>query len=139
MYDSRADVWSIGITAIELADGLAPFHDSHPTRTLFQIVHNPPPLLSVPSSRTVIFNDFIAECLEKNPEHRPFMVEIIEHPLFENLPDNDYYVSIARTTNGLTLATSGRSDFSCFYKHNTYPQFIVLARMHFCFTRSFLF
>lgn len=60
-YGNRADVWAIGITAIELADGKPPFQDMHPTRALFQIVRNPPPNLYRPSNWTQNFNDFIAE------------------------------------------------------------------------------
>ncbi|XP_076279257.1 STKc_myosinIII_N_like and MYSc_Myo21 domain-containing protein ninaC isoform X3 [Lasioglossum baleicum] len=89
-YGNRADVWAIGITAIELADGKPPFQDMHPTRALFQIVRNPPPNLYRPSNWTQTFNDFIAECLEKNPDNRPFMTEIFEHPFLSELPDNDY-------------------------------------------------
>lgn len=60
-YGNRADVWAIGITAIELADGKPPFQDMHPTRALFQIVRNPPPHLYRPSNWSQNFNDFIAE------------------------------------------------------------------------------
>lgn len=122
-YGNRADVWAIGITAIELADGRPPFQDMHPTRALFQIIRNPPPTLYRPSNWSQNFNDFISEyvslynfqviseleldriistqiyipilpfrCLEKNPENRPFMGEIIEHPFLADLPDNDFLV-----------------------------------------------
>lgn len=60
-YGSRIDVWALGITAIELADGSAPFQDIHPTRAMFQIVRNPPPTLYRPANWTQTFNDFIAE------------------------------------------------------------------------------
>uniref|UniRef100_A0A1B6LPF4 Neither inactivation nor afterpotential protein C n=1 Tax=Graphocephala atropunctata TaxID=36148 RepID=A0A1B6LPF4_9HEMI len=92
-YDIRADVWSLGITAIELGDGKAPFEGIHPTRALFQIVRNPPPTLYRPASWTQIFNDFIIECLEKNPDNRPFMVEIMEHPFLTSLPENDFHLT----------------------------------------------
>lgn len=91
-YGNRADVWALGITAIELADGKAPFEDIHPTRALFQIVRNPPPGLNRPSNWSNDLNDFISECLEKNPEHRPYSMELIEHPFIQALPDNDYHV-----------------------------------------------
>lgn len=61
IYGSRADVWALGITAIEIGDGVAPFSDMHPTRALFQIVRNPPPTLYRPANWTQNFNDFIAE------------------------------------------------------------------------------
>lgn len=92
-YDSRIDVWALGITAIELGDGKAPFLDIHPTRALFQITRNPPPKLYRPSNWTQMYNDFITECLEKNPEHRPFIVELIEHPFLTSLPENDFHLS----------------------------------------------
>lgn len=60
-YSNRADVWALGITAIELGDGIAPFYDMHPTRALFQIVRNPPPTLYRPANWSQNFNDFIAE------------------------------------------------------------------------------
>jgi len=60
-YDSRVDVWAIGITAIEIADGKAPFEDMHPTRALFQIVRNPPPTLYRPANWSKNLNDFISE------------------------------------------------------------------------------
>lgn len=93
-YGMRADVWSIGITAIELADGKAPYQDIHPTRTLFQIVRNPPPTLYRPDNWSANFIDFITECLEKNPENRPAMAELMEHPFISEVPENNYCVNI---------------------------------------------
>lgn len=60
-YDNRSDVWALGITAIELADGKPPFADMHPTRTMFQILRNPPPTVYRQSIWSQSFNDFIAE------------------------------------------------------------------------------
>lgn len=60
-YDNRVDVWSIGITTIELADGKAPFEDMHATRALFQIVRNPPPILYRPTNWSGNLTDFISE------------------------------------------------------------------------------
>ncbi|CAH0556906.1 unnamed protein product [Brassicogethes aeneus] len=93
-YGLRADVWSLGITAIELGDGKAPFQDMHPTRALFQIVRNPPPTLYRPSNWSQNYNDFINECLVKNQEHRPYIMEVIEHPFLEEIPDNCFHLSL---------------------------------------------
>lgn len=60
-YENRADVWALGITAIELADAKDPFADMHPTRAMFQILRNPPPTLYRQSTWSQNFNDFIAE------------------------------------------------------------------------------
>ncbi|XP_049948905.1 neither inactivation nor afterpotential protein C isoform X1 [Schistocerca serialis cubense] len=92
-YDNRVDVWAIGITAIELGDGKPPFQDMHPTRTLFQIMRNPPPMLYRPANWSKLYNDFITECLEKNPENRPYMAEILEHPFLTALPENDFHLT----------------------------------------------
>ncbi|XP_058062557.1 neither inactivation nor afterpotential protein C [Anopheles bellator] len=93
VYDNRSDVWALGITAIELGDGKPPFADMHATRAMFQIVRNPPPTLYRQSNWSQEFNDFIAECLEKNPDHRPFVMEIVEHPFLTQVPENDYHLS----------------------------------------------
>ncbi|XP_055920524.1 neither inactivation nor afterpotential protein C isoform X1 [Eupeodes corollae] len=89
VYDSRVDVWALGITTIELADGKPPFSDMHPTRAMFQIVRNPPPTLFKPTNWSQVINDFISECLEKNPENRPMMMEMVEHPFMTELFDNE--------------------------------------------------
>lgn len=65
----------------------------HPSRALFQIVRNPPPTLYRPTSWSQGFSDFIAECLEKNPENRPMMVEIAEHPFLNELFEGENAVS----------------------------------------------
>lgn len=80
-YDSRCDVWSLGITAIELAEGEPPLSDLHPMRALFQIPRNPPPQLSHPEDYTLsLLPDFISRCLIKDLEERPFIRELLEHP-----------------------------------------------------------
>ncbi|XP_015438922.1 PREDICTED: myosin-IIIb-like [Dufourea novaeangliae] len=80
-YDSRCDVWSVGITAIELAEGDPPLSELHPMRALFQIPRNPPPALKNPDIHSPEMVDFITECLVKDLEHRPFASELKEHPL----------------------------------------------------------
>ncbi|XP_015595858.1 myosin-IIIb isoform X2 [Cephus cinctus] len=84
-YDSRCDIWSVGITAIELAEGDPPLSELHPMRALFQIPRNPPPALKNPDIYSPELSDFIAECLVKDMEHRPFASELREHPLLTNV------------------------------------------------------
>jgi len=79
-YDVRCDVWSLGITAIELAEGEPPLADLHPMRALFQIPRNPPPTLTKPEQWSRDFSDFIAECLVKDLDQRPFAEELRQHP-----------------------------------------------------------
>ncbi|GBP22033.1 Myosin-IIIa [Eumeta japonica] len=80
-YDCRCDVWSVGITAIELAEGEPPLSGLHPMRALFQIPRNPPPSLTHPEIFSHQLSDFISECLIKDMNQRPFARELLEHPL----------------------------------------------------------
>ncbi|XP_056868851.1 myosin-IIIa isoform X4 [Takifugu flavidus] len=78
-YDARCDVWSLGITAIELGDGDPPLSDLHPMRALFKIPRNPPPTLHQPELWSDAFNDFICRCLIKDFELRPNVLDLLLH------------------------------------------------------------
>nr|XP_057916582.1 myosin-IIIa isoform X2 [Doryrhamphus excisus] len=78
-YDARCDVWSLGITAIELGDGDPPLSELHPMRALFKIPRNPPPTLQQPELWSGDFNDFICKCLIKDFELRPNVLDLLQH------------------------------------------------------------
>ncbi|XP_061876951.1 myosin-IIIa isoform X1 [Entelurus aequoreus] len=78
-YDARCDVWSLGITAIELGDGDPPLSELHPMRALFKIPRNPPPTLQQPELWSDDFNDFISQCLIKDFELRPNVLDLLQH------------------------------------------------------------
>nr|DBA25152.1 TPA: hypothetical protein GDO54_012716 [Pyxicephalus adspersus] len=88
-YDARCDVWSLGITAIELADGDPPLADLHPMRALFKIPRNPPPTLRQPELWSADFNDFISKCLTKDFEKRPTVCDLLEHPFIRQIRHNE--------------------------------------------------
>eukprot|EP00050_Salpingoeca_kvevrii_P017575 m.66347 g.66347 ORF g.66347 m.66347 type:complete len:705 (+) comp7619_c0_seq1:408-2522(+) len=79
-YTYSADIWSLGITLIELAEMSPPFHDMHPMRVLFKIPKSAPPKLTTPENWSPEFNDFLAKCLVKDPASRATAEELAAHP-----------------------------------------------------------
>ncbi|KAJ3429067.1 sterile20-like kinase isoform b-related [Anaeramoeba flamelloides] len=82
-YDIRADIWSLGITAIELAEILPPRHEIHPMRVLFIIPKKEPPKLKNSRKFSKEFNDFISKCLVKDYEKRQNAKQLLKHSFIQ--------------------------------------------------------
>ncbi|KAI9363377.1 kinase-like domain-containing protein [Zopfochytrium polystomum] len=77
-YGVTADIWSLGITCIEMADGRPPYHNIHPMRAIFMIPTKPPPKLENEERYTIEFRKFVARCLTKDPKLRPTAEVLLE-------------------------------------------------------------
>ncbi|KAF6728876.1 Misshapen-like kinase 1 [Oryzias melastigma] len=84
-YDFRSDIWSLGITAIEMAEGAPPLCDMHPMRALFLIPRNPPPKLKS-KKWSKKFIDFIEGCLVKTYTSRPSTEQLLKHSFIRDQP-----------------------------------------------------
>ncbi|KAB2029225.1 hypothetical protein ES319_D05G148600v1 [Gossypium barbadense] len=95
-YDFKADIWSFGITALELAHGHAPFSKYPPMKVLLMTLQNAPPGLDYERDKkfSKSFKQMIASCLVKDPSKRPSAKKLLKHSFFKQARSSDY---ISRT------------------------------------------
>ncbi|GLT46220.1 hypothetical protein SLA2020_199930 [Shorea laevis] len=95
-YDFKADIWSFGITALELAHGHAPFSKYPPMKVLLMTLQNAPPSLDYERDRkfSKSFKQMIASCLVKDPSKRPSAKKLLKHSFFKQGRSNDYIARI---------------------------------------------
>lgn len=95
-YDFKADIWSFGITALELAHGHAPFSKYPPMKVLLMTLQNAPPGLDYERDKkfSKSFKEMVAMCLVKDPTKRPSATKLLKHHFFKHARSNEY---VART------------------------------------------
>lgn len=108
-YNEKCDIWSVGITAIEMATGTPPYSDLHPMRVLFFIPKNPPPKLE--GAFSPAFKEFVAACLQKESGRRPRARELMSHHFItEAKASSDVLMQrLAQRTGAQPTASQGGS------------------------------
>ncbi|XP_074502175.1 STE20-like serine/threonine-protein kinase isoform X2 [Sebastes fasciatus] len=87
-YDYKADIWSLGVTLIELAQVEPPNHEMNPMRVLLKIAKSEPPTLMHPSRWSPEFNDFLRKALDKNVDNRCGTWQLLQHPFVTSVTDS---------------------------------------------------
>ncbi|KAJ6254716.1 serine/threonine-protein kinase [Anaeramoeba flamelloides] len=115
-YNEKADIWSLGITAIEMAKGVPPLFDMNEKQSeiLMKIVENEPPYLDGDFSLNL--KNFVFECLQKDPEKRPSATELLEHKLFKSKKKKKILIPLIQNKNNWKIMqkkqSSSESTFS---------------------------
>ena len=113
-YDYKADIWSLGITAMEMANGEPPNAETHPMKVLFLIPKAPAPRLEG-NKYSREFRDFVAACLVKDPDRRPSAKELLHHRFIRNAGKVEILQELVQRRNAWE-DSKGRASHPKFYE-----------------------
>lgn len=110
-YNYKADIWSLGITLIELLKGEPPLSEFHPMRVIFLIPKSPAPVLA--GNYSLDTKDFVAQCLQKDPDTRPDAKTLLQHKFLRGLEGKETLLIplLANVTNSQTLHCNELQSF----------------------------
>lgn len=82
-YNVKADIWSLGCVALEMAEGKPPYYQYHPLKAIFYTATRGAPPLAKPNMWSSLFTDFLARCFQPKPQHRATAAELLQHPFLQ--------------------------------------------------------
>ena len=97
-YSNVTDIWSLGITVIEMADGCAPLAGNPPMQVIKVIPERPSPTVQAPKNFSEDFNDFVAQCTIKDKDERPSALGILVHPFIQTTKGPEVLKSLIMET-----------------------------------------
>lgn len=101
-YDCAADIWSLGITIVEMVEGKPPNSNVHPMRAIFMIPNKPPPTFTESTKWTNNLNDFLRCCLVKDPSKRFTSKKLLLHPFITSFnQDHSFLLSLITLNNDI--------------------------------------
>ena len=110
-YDSKCDIWSLGITCIELAEGEPPYSEVRTFLVMKKILNNPPKGLTNPKLWSNDFNDFVEKCLIFDPAQRPTAAQLLNHSFIQN-NDQGKGIIIQRLIKAMPLINKVREEIN---------------------------
>lgn len=107
-YKESVDIWSLGITVLEMAEGVPPYSDINDgMKAMLKIVMEGAPALQDPSQWSEQFNDFVGCMLEKNPELRASALQLLKHPFLQCAYSREQFAQFIKLSYELAESYSG--------------------------------
>ncbi|KII65849.1 Serine/threonine-protein kinase 3/4 [Thelohanellus kitauei] len=128
-YEYKADIWSLGITCIEMAEGRPPFYELNPMRAIFMIPNLPSPSFADSSKFSDNFIKFVSECLRKTPKDRSNSTQLLRHPFISKYKNSFCLVKLITELNN---RKNGKKDENSENSEmDEFEEIEQLANLHF--------